>query len=305
MPEGVIMFDRAYFDSAEWLNQKNAADGFGRGAAWLDLLALANQKATTMEIRGLRIPIERGQCGRSKLALAQRWGYSQGKAAMLLAYWEKTGRLKVDSGNDTTIISILNFDDWQTALAGMVCEQVGSKPGTDREQIETDKEKDRESTVPRGIGIGGEPDRPPAEIPDDETIRSFAQSWTGDMARGIPAGIPEVWWSGWVANRLNDEKKWPRDWQRALVLAFRADFLNRHPKALAQTAVAHHGNGSTLSANVVAIQSQVRTKELVEKIREIEEELHRDRLGNLPRQPEKSSELKKLRGELAAMESGK
>lgn len=269
MPEGVILFDRAYFDSAEWLNQKNAADGFGRGAAWLDLLALANQKATTMEIRGLRIPIERGQCGRSKLALAQRWGYSQGKAAMLLAYWEKTGRIKVESGNDTTIISILNFDDWQTALSGMVCEQIGNRNanrlGTDREQTETEKDKERESTVPRGIGEGV----PPAEIPDDETIRKFCSEWPGDMARGIPSGIPEMWWSGWVASRLQDEKKWPRDWQRVLVLAFRGDFLNRHPKALPQTTPVNGSAGRVSEKNGGGVSVAQAVFKLDAKIKEL------------------------------------
>lgn len=248
MPEGVIMFDRAYFDSPEWLNQKNEAGGFGKGAAWLDLLALANQKATVMAVRGIEIPLERGQCGWSKQALALRWGWSQGTVRAVFVGWEKRQRIRVESSNETTITTILNFDDWQVALLGMANEQTAGnlRPRCDQtdEQTATDRERDREY---RRIGEGGGMGKPaptlqPVLIPTDDEVRLCCDSYPGNLALGIPAKIPEVWWLGWLAHQLLDEKKFPRDWQRVLKLKFESDFKARHPKALANLPKA---NGAT------------------------------------------------------------
>lgn len=243
MSDGTLLLDRAYFEGSEWRNQ--AKDQFGRGAAWIDLLGLTNQQPATMEPRGLRIPIERGQCGWSMKGLADRWGWGRGKVAAQLEAWEKIGRITRETNNETTIITIINYDNYQIGLLDLIPKkpaddpQTGSKSSADRQHIDHKSTQRREKGEgitegdPRekGEGRGAEP-TPPTIIPSDEDVRNFCEAWPGDISRGIPTGIPEVWWSGWVSHRLLDQKKWPADWQRVLVLAFRADFLARHPKAL-------------------------------------------------------------------------
>jgi hypothetical protein len=303
MVDGAIIFDRAYFFSPEWEGQKSA--GFERGAAWLDLLALTNQNATTTHIRGIEIPLERGQCGWSKLGLADRWGRSQNWVSATLVAWEKKGRVRSESNNQITVITVLEYDTWQTALLGSLREQMESKPRANGEQKETEKGEERREVLYQGEKREGRGAAPTASdtpvLPTNEEVESFCAVWPGDLARGIPAGIPEGWWSGWLAMKLLDEKKFPRDWQRVLVLAFRADFLNRHPKAIASLktgTTATGGNGVALSANVQAIQTQTRQRELAAQIADLENEVFQDRAGNLPRDPEKTAILKKLRAEL-------
>lgn len=81
------------------------------------------------------------------------------------------------------------------------------------------------------MGNGGSVSPPNTVIPSDAEFAAFCAAWPGDLSRGIPGGIPEAWWTGWLANKLTDEKRFPRDWRRVLELAFRGDWLNGHPKA--------------------------------------------------------------------------
>lgn len=268
------------------------------GWAWVDMLLLANDAPRTAIVNGEPIPLERGQFAWSLRTLEKEWGKSGEWINHFLEFCKDHEMVNVDSNRRRTIITIINY----SAYNPFAVTETDSETATDA-VTETGTTTEQKKRIREGEEKKGEAH--PAEIPDDETIRKFCSEWTGDMARGIPAGIPEVWWSGWVANRLNDEKKWPRDWQRALVLAFRADFLNRHPKALVQLPGSSSATAplqANLSPNVVAIQSQQKIRDLTEQITALEEELHQDRISNLPRQPVKSAELKKLRAELCGLE---
>lgn len=271
--------------------------GFGRGAAWLDLIALTNQRATTGFVRGIHIPLERGHCAYSKLGLATRWGRSQGWVSTTLAMWEKDGRVKlVKSDNETTIIELTNFDSWQTGLASMVrtdCEQTANTPRANREQVATDKEKDKElKGVPRGEGEGVEGGAPsfPEQV-GDEVMLAFCQSWPGEPATGAPKMAED--WVVDILARLNGRRDLPRDWKRFVVAMWRKEFRTWNG---GQKKTAPESGG--LSANVAAIAEQKRTTELQRAIRELEDEVYQDRQSNLPRDAKKMARLKALRAEL-------
>jgi hypothetical protein len=339
MFDGILLMDRAYYCSAEWLNQKN--DGFGRGAAWQDLLALTNQKATTTLVRNREVTIERGQCAWSKLGLSDRWGRSQAWVTATLTTWEQSDRIKLEKVNETTVISIVNYDAYQTGMSRQICEEYPSAKGDnremnarssrderemnarssrdEREMNETEKgEGRREYSGSKGVpsteytpskerrekGEGRGADPPPTEMPSDREVSEFAFQWPGDISRGIPAGIPETWWTGWVANRIT-EKKWPADWRRVLVLAFRSDFGARHFKALGGTRPNGPPNAETnaagLSANVAAIQNQARHRVLDAELQALENQVDQDRRNNQPPNPSDRARLKKLRAEVAAL----
>jgi hypothetical protein len=297
MPEGAIILDRAYFEKPEWLNQSKNG-GFSRGMAWLDLLALVNQRATTAQVRGIQMPVERGECAYSKLGLSMRWGRSQNWVSATLAAWEQDGRVQIRKcDNETTVFFLTNFDSWQTGMFTLLKEQNGeqmeSRPRASGEQKETDKEKEKEvQKVPRGEGEGVEGGAPsfPEQV-GDEVMLAFCRSWAGEPATGAPQ-MPEDWIVDILA-RLNGRRDLPRDWKRFVVAMWRKEFRTWHG---GQKKTAPESGG--LSANVAAIAEQKRTTELQRAIRELEDEVYQDRQSNLPRDAKKMARLKAMRAEL-------
>jgi hypothetical protein len=192
MPEGAILLDRMYFEKPEWLGQAKEA-GFSRAAAWLDLLALCNRRATTASVRGIQINLERGECARSKLGLSERWGRSWSWITATLSAWEKDGRIQIRKcDNEMTVIFLTNFDAWQTGMLTLLVlerEQIGTRTGPERDQFGTEKEKEREKyREPRGEGEGEE-EPPHGAFPEqtsDETMMDFGRTWPGELASGTP-----------------------------------------------------------------------------------------------------------------------
>lgn len=86
-----------------------------------------------------------------------------------------------------------------------------------------------------GTGTEGNGSGTATEIPSDEDVRLFCTLFQ-DLSRAID-GIPEVWWRGWLATRLQS-RNFPSDWQRCLVNAFIGDFVARHPKAMGASSIA-------------------------------------------------------------------
>ena len=197
------------------------------GWAFVDLLLLANNRPGETMVNGERIPLQRGQLAWALRSLEREWDKSGEWVRAFLDFCRDNGMVRVDSNRRRTIITITNYEVYNPVTVT----ETGTEPETDTATITgTVTEQKVEGRKEKWKG-----EAPPAEnneIPDDQTIREFCETWPGDQARGIPAGIPEVWWSGWVANRLNNARSWPADWQRVIVLAFRSDFINRHPKAL-------------------------------------------------------------------------
>lgn len=228
MPEGAILLDRMYFEKPEWLGMAREG-GFLRGSAWIDLLALCNQKFTTARVRGIQLNIERGECAYSKLGLSVRWGRSQGWVTTTLGIWERDGRIQVrKSDNETTVIFVTNFDAWQTGLAAMLraeCEQNASKPGAECEQNATEKEKEKDKDrEPRGEGEGEEePTRTPfPEQNSDEAMMEFGRTWPGEMASGTP-GMDSDWVVDFIT-WLNGRNSMPHSWKRLMIAKWRKEW---------------------------------------------------------------------------------
>lgn len=224
MPEGVILLDRMYFEKPEWLNQAREG-GFTRGAAWLDMLALCNQTATQASVRGIQIPLERGECARSKLGLASRWGRSWSWITATLASWEKDGRIQVrKSDNEMTVIFITNFDAWQTGMASQLGpngDQNGSSSGPNRDREGEGEGKDRE---PRGDREGGGAAARVgwAEVASDEEMIGFGATWGGEMSSGTPK--MEADWVLEFVKKMAGRNSPPWAWQRCMVASWRAEW---------------------------------------------------------------------------------
>lgn len=264
MPEGAILLDRMYFEKPEWLGMAREG-GFLRGAAWIDLLALCNQKFTTARVRGIQMNIERGECAYSKLGLSVRWGRSQGWVTTTLGIWERDGRIQVrKSDNETTVVFVTNFDAWQTGLAGMMraeCEQNASKQGAECDQNETEKEKEKEKyREPRREGEGEEePGR--AEFPEqtsDAVMLDFAKNWPGEMASGTPVMHPD-WVTGFL-KKLNGRNSLPHSWRRLIIAAWRDEWrrFKPVPAGLNPVSYGHASSGEAVWKKLRAIDERIK-----------------------------------------------
>ena len=70
-----------------------------------------------------------------------------------------------------------------------------------------------------------------AEFPGEPEVLEFGKAYGGNLAKGIPAGIPDEWLQAHWGWRTFEEQFWPKDWKRALVWRFEIDWVNGHPKA--------------------------------------------------------------------------
>lgn len=214
------------------------------GRAWVDLLLLAVDAASAPQkvyVQGTEIVLERGQVGWSQSRLAEEWNRSREWVIQFLKWCQDQGMIMLETTARGTVITILNYDAYQTAepttdlATGQTAEpttQPPANPATDpthkgkgeRERVNGKGERPAPVSVPQG-GPGG-----PTAVPSDDEVGAFCAGFQ-DLARGI-VGIPEGWWRGWLANLLQSTRPWPGDWQRALKNAFLGDWAARHPKAV-------------------------------------------------------------------------
>lgn len=117
--KGQICLVRAMADHAIW-----QGDLALRGA-WVDLLLRANTEDAMLMQRGEAVPVRRGQLAWSVKGLADKWLCCEEKAAKYLAWFAKIGCIRVQSTKRRTLITILNYDIYQT----------DSVPGSDTDSV--------------------------------------------------------------------------------------------------------------------------------------------------------------------------
>ncbi|WP_321493945.1 hypothetical protein [uncultured Desulfobacter sp.] len=109
MDRGWFKIYRRLAESDFWVSEP-----FSKPQAWVDLIALANHKPGTVWIRGVEISVNRGQTARSELTLSKRWKWSRKKVRNFLKWLEKEQQIEQQKSNVTSLISIINYDQYQT-----------------------------------------------------------------------------------------------------------------------------------------------------------------------------------------------
>ena len=210
--QGRVVLTKRLLNHAVW-----GRDPASYGQAWVDLILLANDQPRTVFIHSEAVALERGQLAWSIQSLEKRWKRSGEWIAGFLKFCVSETMLLVDSNRRRTIITVVNYEAYNPAVTV-------SEPESDTEQKgET------------GIGSGKGEAKPQqmqafAEVPSEAEILEFARSYHGDIARGIPASIPEGWALSWFAFRSGGNS-WPKKWRDSLLAAFKADWVSGHPKA--------------------------------------------------------------------------
>jgi hypothetical protein len=108
MAQGWISLNREVMSHWVWNCE------FSAGQAWVDLLLYANHSPAKLMIKGQLVDIARGQQARSELTLSKSWKWSRSKVRRYLKNLEKDGMINIKSGHLTTVITICNYDIFQS-----------------------------------------------------------------------------------------------------------------------------------------------------------------------------------------------
>ena len=107
--EGWIKLHRKITDNPYYFSEP-----FTRSQAWVDMLIIANHKESMFYKRGIRVDVSRGQIGYDIETLAKRWRWSRGKVERFFSQLEKDEQIVRQKTNITTLISVCNYDIYQS-----------------------------------------------------------------------------------------------------------------------------------------------------------------------------------------------
>ena len=108
MAYGWISIHRKIQDNLIW-NDKH----FNRGAAWIDLLLLANHEDRQVLFNGNAIQVKRGEKITSLRQLSERWGWSITKVKKFLNLLSEEKMISYKSDSKKTVYSIVNYEVYQ------------------------------------------------------------------------------------------------------------------------------------------------------------------------------------------------
>jgi hypothetical protein len=246
-------------------------------AAWIDMILLANDEDRVAHLNGKDIPVKRGQLVWSIRSLEREWKRSVEWIEKFLKFCKDETMILVEVvPRSHTLITILNYDAYNPVVS---VTDSATEPGTESvtdsatepgTESVTDSATEPAQKGEKGIGRrkGEAPPPLPSTIPEDAEVAAFCADFK-DLALGID-GIPNVWWTGWLADKLNNSNRaFPVDWKRSLALAFKGDFAARHPKAMASIKKTGEKNGAQVASP--AMELLLLDRELAEVRAEIAE----------------------------------
>lgn len=108
MRVGWIKLHRKITEHPDYLGET-----FTRMQAWIDLLLTANYRDGFIRVRGIAVPVKRGQIATSSLSLAKRWMWSRGKVQRYLNELETSKQIEQQNSNVITLISIVKYESYQ------------------------------------------------------------------------------------------------------------------------------------------------------------------------------------------------
>jgi hypothetical protein len=211
MADGWIKLHRKIIETNGYFSEP-----FCRNMAWVDLLLLANHDTDYFRCRGVKVEVLRGQCGYSEPTLAKRWKWSKGKVRRFLNDLKNDSRIVLQKNNVTTLISITNYDTYQTSDTA---NGTANGPQTDpNKNVKNDKKKNIGAEAPPSYKQLTEKDfydsiaKFKDQYPKD-MLRSFYDYWREPSAAGKMRFQLEKTWSlnlrlkRWQSNGFDDKKK--------------------------------------------------------------------------------------------------
>jgi len=156
MQEGWIKLYRSSFENRLYFDEP-----FTRFQAWIDLLLLANHKDGSFFKRGNIVKVPRGTVARSMKELADRWQWSEAKVSRFIQFLESEyiKQVKAQKSNVTTLITILNYDRYQTSEGAELRTNVRTNDAqtTTYKNVKNKKEENNNINNSAGVFTPGPP----------------------------------------------------------------------------------------------------------------------------------------------------
>lgn len=139
MSYGWISIHRKIQDNLIW-NDKP----FNRGAAWVDLLLLANHEDKNVLFNGSIIEVKRGEKITSLRKLSERWGWSREKTKNFLILLKSENMIDFKTDHQKTTYKIVNYNVYQNED---VDKRATEKPQTDQQKATEKPQTDTNNNI--------------------------------------------------------------------------------------------------------------------------------------------------------------
>jgi hypothetical protein len=157
------------------------AEPFTSWQAWTDLLLLANHTDNSYKLRGVIVPVKRGQVGYASETLAERWQWSRGKVLRFLKMLVKCEMIVQQKTSVITLITILNYEEFQgndTTDDTTVGQLPVQLPDTNKNE---ENEKNEENVIPAQI-----PDKPKKETRNIAWLKKNKEQVVAELTAKFP-----------------------------------------------------------------------------------------------------------------------
>lgn len=105
---GWIKLHRQICENEMWLSEK-----FTKSQAWIDLVLNANHKDGGFYVRGIFVPVKRGQIAWSEEFMAKRWRWSRNKVRRFIFGLKTAQQAEQLKGHIISLIIIKNYSKYQ------------------------------------------------------------------------------------------------------------------------------------------------------------------------------------------------
>ena len=146
MAYGWISIHRKIQDNLIW-NDKP----FNRGAAWIDLLLLANHEDRQVLFNGNAIQVKRGEKITSLRQLSERWGWSITKVKKFLDLLSDEKMISYKSDSKKTVYNIVNYEVYQDSENTKSNTEITQKENRNKTEINQKEIKKKQTIMNNNI----------------------------------------------------------------------------------------------------------------------------------------------------------
>lgn len=299
---GGVRLPRELTDLSVW--QKKP---FDPAHALCDLYMVANNTSGTFtNARGIVIDYEAGEILHTAKGLADRWGWKRESVEKFLVELEKSEIIRRRPiAQYGQVIKLVEFDtnpDSQRPSnfhpSGQPAGHRAGHPNGHGKGSEMDTGRD---TVGEGVGDWSGEGVGEGAPPRIVTLAQAQKYFSENDSCYPPEDVREQWL---YYDAMRDPKtgEWQKPRGSTGAMTRISDWRSELANALLRFAEKNPAANGSLSPNVRAIQDQSARRLLTSQLNTLEDEVHQDRVGNQPIDPEKKLRLKKLRAELAELQ---
>ena len=140
MQQGWVSIHRSIIENFVWRDKP-----FNMGAAWIDLIMMANHEEKKMPHDGQLMIVKRGQTFTSVRSLSERWGWSRMKVSRFLVLLEQDEMLILERSKSGTLLTLVNYDNYQD------CRDTNGTPTRQNNNVNNDKNVKNEKKEKKDI----------------------------------------------------------------------------------------------------------------------------------------------------------